>query len=32
MKRKKNLYPEIYKIENIMQAYDEICRNTKNKS
>ena len=31
MKRKKNLYPEIYKIENIMQAYDEICRNTKNK-
>lgn len=31
MKRKNNLYPNIYKMENIRQAYDEVCRNTKNK-
>lgn len=31
MKRIDNLYPELYKIENIMKVYDEICRNTKNK-
>lgn len=31
MKRIGNLYPELYKIENIMKVYDEICRNTKNK-
>ena len=31
MKRKGNLYENIYKIENIMAAYDEVCRNTKSK-
>lgn len=31
MKRKANLYKEIYKLENIMQSYNEICRNTRNK-
>lgn len=31
MKRKGNLYENIYKMENIMSAYDEVCRNTKNK-
>ena len=31
MKRKNNLYDNIYKIENIMQAFDEVCRNMKNK-
>lgn len=31
MKRKNNLYQEIYKLENIFSAYDEVCRNTKNK-
>ena len=31
MKRKNNLYPNIYKFYNIMQAFDEVCRNTKNK-
>ena len=31
MKRKGNLYPEIYKLENIEQAFNEVCRNTKNK-
>ena len=31
MKRKGNLYQNTYKIENIMQAFNEICRNTKNK-
>lgn len=31
MKRKDNLYNDIYRIENIMKAYDEVCRNTKNK-
>ena len=31
MKRKNNLYQEIYKMENIIQAFDEVCRNTKNK-
>ena len=31
MKRIDNLYPDLYKIENIMKVYDEICRNTKNK-
>ena len=32
MKRKGNLYQNIYKIENIISAYDEVCRNTKNKN
>lgn len=31
MKRKNNLYKEIYNIENIIDAYEEVCRNTKNK-
>lgn len=31
MKRKSNLYEEMYKIENIMLATNEVCRNTKNK-
>lgn len=32
MKRKKNLYDNICKVENIMSAYDEVCRNTRNKN
>lgn len=31
MKRKGNLYQEIYKFENIINAFNEVCRNTKNK-
>ena len=31
MKRKRNLYENIYKMENIMEAFNEVCRNTKNK-
>ena len=31
MKRIGNLYEDIYKVENIMQAFDEVCKNTKNK-
>lgn len=31
MKRKNNLYDNIYKIENIQKAFDEVYRNTKNK-
>ena len=31
MKRKGNLYPNIYKFENIISAFNEVCRNTKNK-
>ncbi len=31
MKRKNNLYNEMCKIENIMQVFNEVCRNTKNK-
>lgn len=31
MKRKGYLYEEIYKFENIVSAFNEICRNTKNK-
>lgn len=31
MKRVGNIYENIYKIENIMQAFDEVCRNTKTK-
>lgn len=31
MKRKDNLYENICKMENIMAAYDEVCRNSKNK-
>ena len=32
MKRFGNLYENIYNIENIMQAFNEVCRNTKNKN
>ena len=31
MKRKGNLYQDIYIFENIISAYNEVCRNTKNK-
>ena len=31
MKRKNNLYENTYKMENILDAYNEVCRNTKNK-
>lgn len=31
MKRKKNLYQDLYKIENIEEAFKEICQHTKNK-
>lgn len=31
MKRIGNLYKNTYRLENIMQAFDEVCRNTKNK-
>ena len=31
MKRKNNLYDNMYKLENIETVFDEICRNTKNK-
>lgn len=32
MKRKKDLYKDTYKIENIMTVFNEICRNTRNKN
>lgn len=31
MKRKNNLYKDIYKFENIMYCFNEVCKNTKNK-
>ena len=31
MKRKGNLYHNIYKFENITNAFDEVCKNTKSK-
>ncbi len=31
MKRKGNLYENIYKFENIESAFNEVCTNTKNK-
>ena len=31
MKRKGNLYQEIYKFENIISAFNEVCKNIKNK-
>ena len=31
MKRKNNLYENTYQMENILEAYNEVCRNTKNK-
>ena len=30
MKRKKNLYQSIYDYNNILDAYNEVCRNTRN--
>lgn len=32
LKRKNNLYQNICKIENIESAYNEVCKNTKNKN
>ncbi|MDD4375322.1 MAG: RNA-directed DNA polymerase [Clostridia bacterium] len=32
MKRKSFLYKNTYDIKNIMEVYDEVCRNTKNKN
>ena len=31
MKRKNNLYQEIYKMEHIQKAFYEVCKNTKNR-
>ena len=31
MKRKGNLYQNLYKFENIQSAFNEVCKNTKNK-
>ena len=31
MKRKGYLYQDIYKFDNILATYNEVCRNTKNK-
>ena len=31
MKRIGNLYKNIYDFDNIVQAYNEVCKNTKNK-
>ena len=31
MKRINNLYHNIYKLDNIMDCFNEICRNTRNK-
>jgi len=32
MKRKSNLYKDIYDLDNIKKCFDEVCRNTRNKS
>lgn len=32
MKRKNNLYSNVYKFDHIEKCFDEICRNTKNKN
>lgn len=32
MKRIGNLYEQTYKLENILSAFNEVCRNTKNKN
>lgn len=32
MKRKNNLYSNIYKFENILSCFNEVCKNTKNKN
>lgn len=31
MKRKGYLYENVYKFDNIVDAFNEVCRNTKNK-
>lgn len=31
MRRYSNLYQDIYNINNIMNCFQEVCRNTKNK-
>lgn len=31
MKRKGNIYSNIYDFDNIISAFNEVCRNTKNK-
>lgn len=31
MKRKNNLYVKLYDIENIIKAFNEVCKNTRNK-
>jgi len=31
LKRKGNLYKNIYNFDNIIKAYNEVCKNTKNK-
>ena len=31
MKRKKDLYKNIYDFNNIISVYNEVCRNTNNK-
>lgn len=31
MKRMSYLYQEIYKFENILSSYNEVCKNTRNK-
>ena len=31
MKRKNNLYENMCKMQNILNAFDEVCHNTKNK-
>ena len=32
MKRINNLYQDIYKLDNIISCYNEICKNTRNKN
>lgn len=29
MKRKSNLYKDVYNFENIISAFNEVCKNTK---
>lgn len=31
MKRKTNLYANIYQFQNIMDVFNEVCKNTRNK-
>lgn len=31
MKRKKDLYKNIYELNNIIKVFNEVCKNTKNK-